>query len=91
MKPETIFAVAVAVLTAVGGFLLAPGRELALLDIVLVKTVSVAVFLVFTSGLLFVLRGTQYDPLKEIFDEDRGAAAVFTGLLLVALALVLGK
>jgi len=53
--------------------------------------VSVAVFLAFTSGLLFTLRGTKYDPLTEIFDQDKNAAAIFTGLLLVALALVLGK
>jgi len=91
MKPEMIFAIIVAVLAAVGGLLFAPGRELALVDIVLVKMVSVAVFLAFTSGLLFTLRGTKYDPLTEIFDQDKNAAAIFTGLLLVALALVLGK
>lgn len=91
MKSETIFTVVVAVLCGVAGFFLAPGRELALLDIVLVKAVSVSVFLCFTVALLFSLRGSQYDPLREIFDEDKGGAAIFTGLLLVALALVVAK
>ena len=91
MRAETIYTIMLVVLSAVGGYVLAPGRELALVDMVLVKAVSVAVFLVFTFSLLYVLKGTRYDALKEIFDDDRGAAAIFTGLLLVALALVVGK
>ena len=91
MKSETILTVVVALLCGVAGFFLAPGRELALLDIVLVKAVSVSVFLAFTVSVLFALRGTQYDVLKEIFDEDKGGAAIFTGLLLVALALVVAR
>lgn len=91
MKTETIYTVLITLVTTLAALFLAGGRELALLDIVLVKAVSVAVFLVFTFSLLFVLRGTRYDSLKEIYEDDKGAAAIFTGLLLVALALVVGK
>lgn len=88
MKSETVFAVIVAFLAAVGGYLFAPGRELALVDIVLVKVVSVAVFLSLTVGLLASLRGIKYNVLAEVFDEHNTAGAIFTGLLLIALALV---
>lgn len=91
MKTEAIYTIIIALLAAVGGFFLAPGRELALTDIVLVKVVSAAVFLSFTISLLYVLRGTKYDVLGEVFNEDKGAAAIFSGLLLVALALVLAR
>ena len=91
MKTETIYTIVIAVLCAVAGFSFAPGRELALMDIVLVKLVSVSVFFSFTVSLLFVLRGTRYDVLQTVFDDNNLAGGVFTGLLLVALALVLGK
>lgn len=91
MRAETVYVVVIALLSTVCGFLFAQGRELALMDIVLVKLVSTSVFLVFTFSLLFSLRGTKYDVLKEIFDEDKGGAAIFTGLLLVAMALVVAK
>lgn len=88
MKTETLYSVLIVMLAAVGGYFFAPGRELALVDIVLVKVVSVAVFMTATVGLLFALRGVKYNVLAEVFDENNTAGAIFTGLLLIALALV---
>lgn len=89
MKSETIFSVILVALAFAGGLLFAPGRELALVDIVLVKIVSVAVFMSAAMGLMFALRGVKYNVLAEVFDQDNTAGAIFTGLLIVALALVL--
>lgn len=91
MKTETIYTIIVAVLACAGGYFLAPGRELALTDIVLVKVVSVSVFLALSVGLLYALRGIKYNVLAEVFDEDNIAGAIFTGLMMIALALVIGK
>lgn len=88
MKTETIYTVLVIAMAAVGGYFLAPGRELALTDIVLVKVVSVATFLALTVGLVASLRGVKYNVLAEVFDENNVAGALFVGLLLVALAVV---
>jgi len=89
MKTESLYSFFVVLLAAVGGYFFAPGRELALMDIVLVKVLSVAVFMSATVGLLYALRGVKYNVLAEVFDQNNTAGAVFTGLLLVALALVL--
>lgn len=91
MKSETIYTIIIVLLAAVGGFFLAPGRELALTDIVLVKFVSVATFLALAVGMLAALRGVKYNVLAEVFDENNTAGAIFAGLLLVSLALVVGK
>ena len=88
MKSETIFSAIIVLLAAAGGYFLAPGRELALADIVLVKVVSVAAFLVLAMGLLASLRGVKYNVLAEVFDQNNTAGALFVGLLLVALAMV---
>lgn len=91
MKTETIYTIIIIALAAIGGYFLAPGRELALTDIVLVKVVSVATFLALSVGLLAALRGVKYNVLAEVFDENNVAGAIFTGFLLVAIALVIGK
>lgn len=91
MKSETIFTIIIALLAAVGGYFFAPGRELALTDIVLVKVVSVSVFLALSVGLIYALRGIKYNILAEVFDENNVAGAIFTGLMMIALALVIGK
>lgn len=91
MKSETIYTIIIVVLAAAGGYFFAPGRELSLTDIVLVKLVSVAAFLTLAIGLLAALRGVKYKVLAKVFDEGNIAGAIFTGLLLVALALVIGK
>lgn len=91
MRTETIYTIIIVLLAAIGGYFLAPGRELALTDIVLVKVVSLSVFLASAFGTIFALKGTRYDVLREIFDENKNAGAIFTGLFLVALALVVGK
>jgi len=91
MKAETIYTIIIALAAAAGGYFLAPGRELALSDIVLVKAVSVAVFMIFSLGLIYCLKGIRYDVLAEIFEQDNTAGAIFTGLFLVALALVVSK
>ncbi len=88
MKAETVFAVIVVFLAAAGGYMFAPGRELALADIVLVKVVSVATFLALAVGMLASLRGIKYNVLAEVFDQNNTAGALFVGLLLVALAMV---
>lgn len=89
MKTETLYSLLIVMLAAVGGYFFAPGRELALVDIVLVKVVSVAVFMSSTVGLLYALRGVKYNVLAEVFDQNNTAGAIFAGLLIVALALVL--
>jgi dolichyl-phosphate-mannose--protein O-mannosyl transferase len=91
MKSETIYTIIIVALAAIGGFFLAPGRELALTDIVLVKFVSVATFLALAVGMLAALRGVKYNVLAEVFDENNTAGAIFAGLLLVSIALVVGK
>jgi hypothetical protein len=91
MKSETIYTIIIIALAAVGGYFLAPGRELALTDIVLVKVVSVATFLALTLGMLAALRGLKYNVLNGVYDQNNVAGAIFTGLLIVALALVAGK
>jgi len=91
MKSETIYTIIIVALAAIGGYFLAPGRELALTDILLVKFVSVATFLALAVGMLAALRGVKYNVLAEVFDENNTAGAIFSGLLLVAIALVIGK
>lgn len=88
MKSETIYTIIIAAMAAVGGYFIAPGRELALADIVLVKIIGVACYMAAAIGLLFALRGVKYNVLAEVFDENNTAGAIFTGLLLIALALV---
>lgn len=88
MKSETIYTIIIVALAAAGGYFFAPGRELALTDIVLVKVVSVATFLALSVGLLAALRGVEYNVLAEVFDQDNTAGALFVGLLLLALAVV---
>ncbi|MGE0156687.1 MAG: hypothetical protein AB7T17_06630 [Geobacter sp.] len=89
MKTETLYTAVLIILALAGGYFFAPGRELALADIVLVKIVSVAVFMAAAVGLLYALRGVKYNVLAEVFDQNNTAGALFVGLLLVALALVL--
>ena len=91
MKSETIYTIIIAVIAAAGGFFFAPGRELALIDIVLVKVASVATFLALAVGMIAALRGVKYNVLAEVFDKNNTAGAIFTGMLLVAIALVIGK
>lgn len=91
MKAETILTAIIVLAAAAGGYFLAPGRELALADIILVKAVSLAVFLTAGFAMLYALKGTTYDVLEEIFDENNTAGALFAGLLLVSIALVIGK
>ena len=89
MKAEIIYVVLIAIIAAIGGYVFAPGRELALTDMVLVNVVGISIKLIFAGSTLFALRGTKYDVLAEIFDRKNVAAAVFTGLLI--LSLVAGK
>ncbi len=91
MKTETIYTVILVLLALAGGLLFAPGRELALADIVLVKIVSGATFFALAIGMLAALRGVKYNVLTEVFDQDNTAGAIFTGLFLVTLALVISK
>ena len=88
MKSESIYTIIIVALAAIGGYFLAPGRELALSDIVLVKVVSVATFMALAVGLLASLRGVSYNVLAEVFDEHNTAGALFVGLLLLAVAIV---
>lgn len=88
MRTETVYTIIIVALAAVGGYFLAPGRELALSDIVLVKVVSVATFMALAVGLIASLRGVNYNVLDEVFDQNNTAGALFVGLMLVSLALV---
>lgn len=88
MKTETIYAIIICAIAGIGAYFFAPGRELALADIILVKVVSVAVFLSVAFGLIYAMRGIQRNIMAEVFDEHNTAAAFFTGLVLVALAMV---
>ena len=91
MKTETIYTLLVALIACAGGYFIAPGRELALADIVLVKVVSVSVFLSLSVGLVYALRGIKYNILAEVFDEKNVAGAIFTGMFIIAMALVISK
>lgn len=91
MKSETFYTIIITLLAVAGGYLFAPGRELSLTDLVLVKAVSVSVFLALSVGLLYALRGIKCNVLAEVFDENNVAGAIFTGLMMIALALVIGK
>lgn len=91
MKAETIYAVLLMVVCLVAGMMFAPGRELALADVVLVGAVKTTTFLALGLGFIYVLKGIKYDVLSEVFDEGNTAGAIFTGLVLVAMALVIGK
>lgn len=90
MKSEAIYTIIVGIIAALLGYFLAPGRELSLGDIVIVKMVAVAIFMAVSVGLLYALRGIKYNVLAEVFDENNVAAGIFTGLILVAMALVVG-
>lgn len=89
MKTELTYAAILIALASVAGFFIAPGRELAIADIVLVKIVSVATYMAIALGMLAALRGVKYNVFQEVFDEHNTAGALFTGLLLIALALVI--
>lgn len=91
MKSETIYTIIIAAIAAAGGYFFAPGRELALMDQLLLKAVSVSVFLAASVGLLYALRGIKCNVLAKIYDEGNTAVAIFTGLILIGMAIVLAK
>ena len=81
------FLVAIIIATS---FLFAPA-DIGLRELVLVKMTYVAMLLGTVFGFLHFLRGTRTDVIKEIFEEENGAAAVFVVGLIIALALVIGR
>jgi len=59
--------------------------DLYLIDLLVIKMLKVAIFLVTTFGLVYFLRDTQYDVMREIFDEHNTSAAVLVVGLLLAI------
>lgn len=88
---ENHFGLLFLILTIVVAWIFAPGRELVLMDIIVLKMVYVAILLSVMIGFLFFLRGTRYDVMKEIFEENNSGAAVFVIGVLIALSMVIGK
>lgn len=79
------FAVVLVVLACVLGFF-AESFGVAL-QVTSVKFINVAMLLGTSSALVYFTRGTKYDVLKEIFDEHNIAAALWLGLLTLAISL----
>lgn len=52
---------------------------------------NLALFLCMTFGLQFFQLGTGRDIQKEVFDESNTAAAIYQGLLFVAISIIIAK
>lgn len=48
------------------------------LQITAVKVINAALLLGISAGFIKLLRGTKYDVIKEIFEQNNIAAAIFT-------------
>lgn len=59
------------------------------LQIVAVKGINVAILLGTSLGFMNALRGTKYDVVSEIFDQNNIAAAIFTVGFVMAIAMSL--
>lgn len=65
--------------------------DLQLADILIIKVAFVTTLLAATVTLLYFLRGTDYDVLREIFDEANTSAAIFVAGIMLAIALAIGS
>jgi uncharacterized membrane protein len=91
MMDEKMFMLLWVVVTAAAVLFMAPGTLPAITEIIIVKMIYVAILLSSVMGLLFFLRGTQYDVYDEIFiDRNLAAAMLVTGML-ISVAMVVGK
>lgn len=64
--------------------------ELVMTDILAIKLTYVAMLLGASFGLFYFLKGTAFDVMREIFEEQNAGAALLAVGYLVAIALVLG-
>ena len=87
MKTEIIFAVIVSVLAGVMAYLFAPFDGVS--EILTLRALYIATLLGGAFATLTVLRGTHYDVLEEIFDENNTAAAIVVAAIFVSIALVI--
>lgn len=88
---EKIFALIWLIATIAAVYFFAPAGVTAVVEIVVLKMIYVSVLLLVTFGVLFFLRGTQYDVYEEIFGESNIAAAIMVAAVLMAVATVIGK
>lgn len=73
------------------GIFLAPNLQLNLSEIMVLKIEKLALFFMTTTGLLYFLKGTNTDIVKEIFDQENTAAAILVVGLVIAVATVIAK
>lgn len=59
------------------------------LQVTAVKAINVALLLLLSAGFIKLLRGTRYDVVNEIFEQNNIAAAIFTVGFVNAFAIAL--
>lgn len=87
VKAELIFSVVVCVLATVSAFFFAPWGGVS--EIITLRLMYLGFLFASSFGVIFVLRGTRFDVLKEIFEENNMAAALLVGSIFIAVALVI--
>ena len=89
MKAEYYFTVVLAMVAGLMAVTEGWGRELQIMDLLVVSSIRTAVFFALAFSFLTVLRGFKHNVVNDIFDNGNYAAAIFSGLALVALALAI--
>lgn len=89
MKPEFILTGLTALAATAAALFFAPWDGVS--EILTLRLMYIAMLLAGAFGTLFVLRGTKYDVLREIFDENNTAAAVVVAAIFISMALVIGR
>lgn len=59
------------------------------IQITAIKVINAALLLLLSAGFIKLLRGTKYDVVKEIFEQNNIAAAIFTAGFVNALAIAI--
>lgn len=88
-QAELLFTMAVVGLAGLSASFFAPMDGV--LEIITLRLMYLAFLLAGAFGTMYVLRGTKYDVLREVFEENNMAAALVVAAIFIAVAMVIGR
>lgn len=87
MKSEALLALAVSALAGAALYFI-PGSSAAA-EILTLKVMYLATMLAGVFATLYALKGTKFDVLEEVFDENNTSAGIVVGSVFISIALVI--
>lgn len=88
MKSELLWTLFISLTAVAASLVFAPWDGVS--EIVTLRLIYLAFLMTGGFATLYVLRGTKYDTLREVFEEHNVAAAIVVAAILVSIALVIG-